>query len=97
MSVYNVCKRTVQALNNGIADKGKALEENRTEIDTLEERVKTLKEQTDGYISYKDIECERTVQALNNEIADKDKALEENRTEIDTLAERVKNIEKTDW
>ena len=29
------CERTVQALNNVIADKDKALEENRIEIDTL--------------------------------------------------------------
>ena len=43
-------ERTVQALNNVIADKDKALEENRTEIDTLEERVKTLKEQTGEYL-----------------------------------------------
>ena len=44
------CERTVQALNNVIADDDKALEENRTEIDTLEERVKTLKEQTGVYL-----------------------------------------------
>ena len=43
-------ERTVQALNNVIAEKDKALEENRTEIDTLEERVKTLKEQTGKYL-----------------------------------------------
>ena len=45
-----MCKRTVQALNNVIADGDKALEENRTEIDTLEERVKTFKEQTGEYL-----------------------------------------------
>ena len=49
MFKYVECKRTVEALNNVIADKDKALEENRTEIDTLEERVKTLKEQTGEY------------------------------------------------
>ena len=38
-------ERTVEALNNTIAEKDKLLEENKTEIDTLEDRVKTLKEQ----------------------------------------------------
>ena len=38
-------ERTVEALNNTIAEKEKLLEENKTEIDTLEDRVKTLKEQ----------------------------------------------------
>ena len=32
------------------ADKDKALEENRTEIDTLEERVKTLNKQTGEFL-----------------------------------------------
>ena len=39
-------ERTVEALNNVIAEKDKTIDENRTEIDMLEERVKTLKEQT---------------------------------------------------
>ena len=38
-------ERTVEALNNTIAEKDKLLEENKTEIDMLEDRVKTLKEQ----------------------------------------------------
>ena len=33
-----------------IAEKDRVLEENRTEIDTLEEGVKTLKEQTGEYL-----------------------------------------------
>ena len=52
MSIYHECKRTVQALNNVIAEKDKALEENSTEIDTLVETVQTLKEQTGEYRQY---------------------------------------------
>ena len=38
-------ERTVEALNNTIAEKDKIIEENKAEIDLLEDRVKTLKEQ----------------------------------------------------
>ena len=38
-------ERTVEALNNAITEKDKLLEENKAEIDMLEDRVKTLKEQ----------------------------------------------------
>ena len=38
-------ERTVEALNNTIAEKDKIIEENKGEIDLLEDRVKTLKEQ----------------------------------------------------
>ena len=38
-------ERTVEALNKAINEKDKLLEENKAEIDMLEDRVKTLKEQ----------------------------------------------------
>ena len=66
-------ERTVEALNNTIAEKDKLLEENRAEIDMLEDRVKTLKEQIGKIELY-----ERTAESVCNKADGKDNLIQEN-------------------